>query len=610
MRGRSRRTATWAVAAIAVATLCLAFDVATASAEGIASPAGASPSPDKDKTTLRVGWNQDADTMNPFAYYTLQAFRVFSLNYDYLVRYRASDLQPIPGLATSWSHSADGKTWTFKLRKGVKWQDGEPLTSRDVVFTFNYVIKNNLSNFSLYTTGITRVVALGDYAVKFTCEKPKATMLQMWVPIVPEHIWSKVTPKAAAANFQNPPPVIGTGPFQVVEWKHGSFVRMKANPDYWGGKPKVDEVLFEVYTNADTMASDLASGLLQYAAVSPGAFHSLGGDPGKTAALAHQSAFDDFNFNCYSGPSGGHPALRDPAFRSALAWAIDTKTIAAIAYSGAGIPATGILPSDYYSKDLDYHWQPTAEEAHDYDPAKANSLLDAAGYRDTNGDGIRDYKGKPIKLRLWTDNTKPEFGTAGKLITGYLRKVGLRITLQSTDVGVISDGIYATKNGKLYPDYDMFVSGWGGDYDPGFLLSLYTTAQINGYSATLWSNAEYDRLYNEQDMTLDPAKRLDLVHRMQEIIYRDCPDIPLVYPLGREVYDTGHWTGWVQMPAGTGSVDNPWTYLTVRTTTTDVATSSGASRGVLVAVLVVVVMLALVGFWLVRRRRSARHEVD
>ena len=608
MHGTSRRTALWTVAAVAMAALCLTFGVAKASAESAASPASVSPV--QDKTTLHVGWNQDADTMNPFAYYTLQAFRVFSLNYDYLVRYRARDLQPAPGLATSWSHSADGKTWTFKLRQGVKWQDGKPFTSRDVVFTFNYVIKNNLSNFSLYTTGITEVVALDDYTVEFTCEKPKATMLQMWVPIVPEHVWSEVSPKAASADFQNSPPVIGTGPFQAVEWKHGSFVRMKANPDYWGGGPKVDEVLFEVYTNADTMASDLASGHLQYAAVSSGAFQALGEDPGKTAALAHQSAFDDLNFNCYSGPSGGHAALRDAAFRSALAWAIDTETIAAIAYDGAGIPATGILPSEYYSEDLDYHWQPTAEEAHSYDPAEANSLLDAAGYRDTNGDGVREYKNKPIKLRLWADNTKPEFGSAGKLIAGYLRKVGLQITLQSTDVGVISDGIYATKNGELHPDYDMFVSGWGGDYDPGFLLSLNTTAQINGYSATLWSNAEYDRLYNEQDMTLDPAKRLELVHQMQAIIYRDSPEIPLVYPLGREVYDTGNWTGWVQMPAGTGSVDNPWTYVTVRPATTDAATSSGGSPDVLVAVLVVVAILALVGFWLVRRRRSARREVD
>jgi peptide/nickel transport system substrate-binding protein len=605
----------WVLALLAVTALCLTLGVAKARADSSASPASgvspasaASPSPDNGKTVLRVGWNQDIDSLNPFVGAALPAYTVYNLNYDFLVRYDAATLKPIPGLATSWSHSADGKTWTFKLRQGVKWQDGEPFTSADVVFTYNYVIKNELSAYAGYTQGITKVTALDDFTVEFSCEKPKATMLQMWVPIVPKHIWSKVSPKDGTAGFENLVPVIGTGAFQTVEWKHGSFVRMKANPNYWGGKPKVDEVLFEVYTNGDTMASDLKAGLIQYASVTPAAFSALKNDPGKTAALATSPAYDEIGFNCYTGPSRGNPALRDPAFRSALAWAIDTKTIAAIAYNGAGIPATSILPSNYYPKDLDYHWQPTAEETHGYDPAKANSLLDAAGYRDTNGDGIRDYKGKPIKLRLWAENEKPELGMDGKLITGYLRKVGLQVTLTSLDPGAMNDGIYATKNGKPYPDYDMFVWDWAGDFDPGFLLSVLTTAQIGGWSDSSWSNAEYDRLYNEQDMTLDPAKRLDLVHQMQAIIYQQCPYIPLVYTQSREVYDSEHWTGWTQMPAGTGSVDDRWTYLNVHPKTAAVA-STGASRGVLIAVVVVVVVLALGGFWLLRRR-SAKLEVD
>ena len=615
MPARKRFKTAWVFALIGATAFCLALGVTKARADSSASPAGSaspasavSPSPDNGKAVLRVGWNQDIDSLNPFVGIALPSYTVYNLNYDFLVRYDAATLKPIPGLATSWSHSSDGKTWIFKLRRGVKWQDGEPFTAVDVVFTYDYIIKNQLSNYTGYTQGITKVIALDDFTVKFTCAKPKATMLQMWVPIVPEHIWSRVSPKDGTAKFQNLPPVIGTGAFQVVKWKRGSFVLMKANPNFWGGRPKVDEVLFQVYTNGDTMASDLGAGLIQYASVTSAAFRSLKQDPSKTAALATSPSFDEVGFNCYSGPSDGHPALRDPAFRRALAWAIDTKTIAAIAYNGAAIPATGILPSGYYPKDLDYHWQPTAEQAYGYDPAKANELLDEAGYKDTNGDGIRDYKGKPIKLRLWAENEKPEYGMAGKLVTGYLRKVGLQITYQSMDYGALNDGIYATKNGVLRPDYDMFIWGWSGDFDPGFLLSVLTTAQINGLSDSDWSNAEYDRLYNEQDTTLDPAKRLELVHQMQALIYQECPYIPMVYVQDREVHDSEHWTGWVRMPAGTGSVDNRWTYLNVRPKTAAVA-SKGASVGVLVAVVAVVVALALVGFWLVRRR-SAKLEVD
>ncbi|MEI6727143.1 MAG: ABC transporter substrate-binding protein, partial [Actinomycetes bacterium] len=536
------------IAVSAVVALCLAVGASRATAAGSASPTGSAspasitpPSPETGKTVLHIGWTTDVDSMNPFVGYAAQAYRVYSLNYDMLLTYNASNLQPGPGLATSWSHSADGKTWIFKLRQGVKWQDGEAFTSRDVVFTFNYIIKNDLSAYTSYTKGITSVVALDDYTVKFTCQVPKATMLQMWVPILPQHIWSHISPQDAGNKFQNLPPIIGTGPFQVTAWKRGSYVIMRANPDYWGGRPKVDQIYFETYTNGDTMASDLRAGLLQYATVTPALYQSFKSAPGVTAALSTHLAYDQLAFNCYTGPSDGNPVLLDPAFRSALAWAIDTKTIASIAYNGAAVPATGILTSDFYPKSSDYHWQPTPDQAYRYDPAKADALLTAAGYPLKNGVRV-DKQGKPIKLRLWAFTDYPELPVDGKLITGYLRKLGLQITFQTMDPSAGMDGIYATKNGKLRPNYDMFVWGWGGDIDPSFMLAGLTTAQIGDWSDSGWSNAQYDRLYSQQNAALDVAKRVDLVHQMQAIIYKQAPYIALVYPQGREVYDTQHWT--------------------------------------------------------------------
>ena len=108
------------------------------------------------------------------------------------------DLSPRPELATSWTTSPDGKTWTFQLRQGVKWQDGEPFTSKDVAFTYNLIIKNNLTAFTSYTNNIIKVVPQGDFAVQMICTKPKANMLRLWIPILPEHIWAKVPPASAA----------------------------------------------------------------------------------------------------------------------------------------------------------------------------------------------------------------------------------------------------------------------------------------------------------------------------------------------------------------------------------------------------------------------------
>ena len=605
---RSLRLRWLFVLAAITGALFLGLGIAVARADSSVSPA---PSSSSSGSVLRVGWGSTVDSLNPFVGQSSEAYTIYHLNYDFLVRYDAATLEPIPGLADSWSHSPDGKTWTFKLRHDVTWQDGEPFTSKDVVFTFDYIIQNELSSYTGYTKGIAKVAATDDYTVVFTCDKPKATMLQMWVPIVPEHVWSKVSPKDAANKFQNLPPSIGTGPFQVVEWKPGVFVRMKANAQYWGGAPKVDEIIFTIYTNNDTLASDLSSGLIQFAGVTPAAFEKLKSDPTKTATYATYQAYDNIGFNCYdNGPSRGHPACRDPKFRSALAWAIDTKTLASIAYGGAAVPATSILPSGYWPKDGDYHWQPPAGELRTYDPAKANQLLDEAGYTDTDSDGIRDYKGKPIKLRLWASNERGALGMVGKLVAGYLMKVGLKIEYQSMDPAAMNEGVYAYKDGEYDPDYDVFCWGWAGDYDPGFLLSLLTTSQIEGWSDTGWSNAEYDRLYEAQDSELDPAKRLQLVHEMQRVIYDECPYIATVYPQLREVYDTAQWTGWTRMPAVTGVVDNRWTFSDVEAKV-GATTAEGGAKGVVITVVIVVIVIAAVVAWiLVRRSRASKLEVD
>ena len=186
-----RRLLALALAGAAVLLAGLGGGLVRAMAGESASPSPATP------VTLRVGWVNEPDNLNPFIGYSTSSYLVYHLNYDQLTGYTAADVTPAPDLAESWTTSADGLEWTFKLRQGVKWQDGEPFTSADVVFTYDYIIKNQLAAFTSYTTGITKVEAVDDYTVTFTTAKPKANMLGMVVPIVPEHIWSKISPKAA-----------------------------------------------------------------------------------------------------------------------------------------------------------------------------------------------------------------------------------------------------------------------------------------------------------------------------------------------------------------------------------------------------------------------------
>ncbi len=590
--------------------LLLVAVLAAGMAWGVVSALAASssprPSPSGKKIVLQVGFEDTVDNLNPFIGFALVSYDVYDLNYDFLVNYDATTLRPVPGVAESWEHSPDGKVWTFHIRHGVTWQDGQPLTAQDVAFTFNYVVDHQMAAFTVYTSWIKHVTATDPYTAVFTCTQPKANMLQMWVPILPEHIWSKISPSDARSKFQNLPPIIGSGPFQVVKWVRNQYVVMDANKHYWGGAPKIDEVVFRSYTNADTMAEELQQGSIQYADVASAQFQRYTHKAGFAAVKTVSDSFDEIGFNCYTGPSLGNPVLKDWRFRQALNYAIDRNKIAAIAYHGAAIPATGLLPSNYWKAPFDYHWSPPAGQAYTYDPAKANAALDAAGYKEVNGVRL-DKSGKPISLRLWADSSTNTYINAGKLVAGWLQNIGLKITLGTMDDGTLNSHIYNLVNGKLTPDYDLFIWGWNGDFDPGFLLSVLTTKQINGWSDSGWSNPAYDKLFEDQYKELDTGKRVQLIQQMEQMVYEQTPYIVCAYPEELQVYDTAHWEGWVREPAGTGTVDNHWTYLDVRPKAGAKAARSpiGVIAGIAAAVIVVAAIV-----WLVLRRRAGKPALE
>ncbi len=160
--------------------------------------------------------------------------------------------------------------------------------------------------------------------------------------------------------------------------------------------------------------------------------------------------------------------------------------------------------------------------------------------------------------------------------------------------------------GDMYtPDWDFGLTYWGGDYDPGFLLSVYTGDQIENWNDTGWSDPEYDQLYKDQDATLDSQERLDMIYRMQEIFYDQAPAIPFTYSKDLEVHNTDRWEGWVQMPGGNGSVANMWSYLNVQPKQSATQSDSGANTGVIIGVIVAVGVIAVIAAVLIARRRKA-----
>ncbi len=439
-------------------------------------------------------------------------------------------------------------------------------------------------------------------------------MLGLWMPILPEHIWSKVDPGEAERGYKNAPPIVGSGPFQCVEWKKGEFVRMEAYKDYWKGAPKIDEVIFQTYQNSDTMAQDLKSGAIQSAWNIPEAqFDTLNNTPGLEAIEAVTIGLDQLAFNCADQreypKSKGHPVLQDPAFRQALQWAIDKEKIVAFAYSGHAAPADSLLTRDFYAPDQDFYWPP--DDPYTFDLDKAKAALDAAGYVDSNGNGVREYKGKDISLRLYARTESTNSQKCGRLITGWFKDIGLDIKFEVIDDGALGDKQYNWEGDDFAPDFDMFIWGWGGDVDPNFILSVLLTSQIGSWSDCNWSNKEYDKLFLEQQTQTDIQERIATVHRMQEIIYDESPYIPLVYPLDLLAANTTDWTGWVRANEGKGS----WWYNTQMDSYLAVhpggtaEEGGGGGSGLTVGIVIAVVVVAAIVVVLLRRNRR-RAEVE
>ena len=249
-----------------------------------------------DERTLRIGTTQEFDSINPNLAFIPSSAEASDLQYDVLVGVGTDGAYAPTGFAKSWSR--DGTSWTFTIRDGMRWSDGEVADANDVAFTFRYLLTsrdpryigpwapggNDLPNagathadgradhpLSLYGDVLTRAAGLRSvqlvdpHTVTLTTANPTTLLLGALVPILPEHIWSSVPFAAAATDFQREPPVVGSGPFQIVDWQHGTSARFVRNPFFWGSRPFVDEVDFRFYRDTASLAAALARGEIDYA---------------------------------------------------------------------------------------------------------------------------------------------------------------------------------------------------------------------------------------------------------------------------------------------------------------------------------------------------------
>jgi peptide/nickel transport system substrate-binding protein len=587
-------------------------------AVGVIAVLGASAALGQDETTapaaggkvvVKIGWMGEVDNMNPLIGWTNNVYEIYGDEYLLMVERDWDTWKPADnGIAKSWEVSDDGLVWTFTMNEGMTWHDGTPITSKDPVFTYNFIIENEIAAYINFLSGVKRAEVVDDYTYKVICSQPVANLLTLWIPCLPEHIWGKLSAKEASLTFQNDPPIVGSGPWHVTEWKRDDYLIMEAYDDFYLGRAKPDQVMFVVYQNGDTMVEDLKSGALDAIYMFPPAqFNALKETEGIEAIEYPFWNWDYVGFNCYDGPSGGHPVLRDKRFRSALEYAVDRQKILENAYSGHGWVGYSMLPPNTW-KDPDYAWAPSADQARNYDPDTANQILDDAGYPDSDGDGVREYKGEPIKLRLWADTETPEAARACKLIAGWWEAVGIDVKFTVQDQGVYFDSIWGYKGNTFYPDFDAYYWEWDGYFDPGQTLTCFTTEQIEGWNEFSWANAEYQRLDNLQEQEMDPDKRAEYIHQMQEVMYEDCPTFTTVHPFKLQAYRTDKWDGW-SLTGGGGkygpamaflTASLPWAYYNL---TPKAAEKDESNLGLWVGIILAVVVVVGIVVWVVARSR-------
>lgn len=529
----------------------------------IGAPGGAAPARAASPLLLRVGTLQSPDSINPWNASLVVEYEIFQLNYDLLVGF-GDDLQPIPGFAESWTQSSDGLTWTFKIRDGMKWSDGKPATSEDARWTIAYAIDSKKAGTTLglgyiqdyfVDAGIDSVAAPDPLTLTIHTKYATQRVLSMDAPILPKHVWEK-QPAASVGDFTNPAPIVGSGPYNAVEWKTGQYIRFARNPYYWGNRGAADEVDIRFFPDAqDTMVQAFKRGELDYIR-NPSAqqFDQLKALPGVTAVEAPATGFTELGFNTYAKdiPGGGAStkALRDPAFRDALGYAIDKQAILDKVYHGKGTVGTTMVPPYY----VQYHVEPDNPRTFDINLAKQK--LDQAGYiLDSKGQRL-DKEGKPLNLRLYFPNDDPSYATDAQFISDWFTQLGIKIRTQAFETGALTDIQTAPEyDAKAKANYDLYIWGWVGDNnDPNTLLKIFLTSSIaSAGTDSLYSNPTYDSLFVQQNQAPTADARKAPIAEMQQLIYREAPYHILANDAELHAWRTDKFANWQQMPPGTGT---------------------------------------------------------
>ena len=464
---------------------------------------------------LNFATNADP-TLNPWTPgAVIESNLINTILFDQLTRYSPEDLSPVAGLAVSWEAAGDAMSWTFELRDGVLWSDGEAFDAEDVAFTFNDVIlvdelgAQSATQFSQVET----VEIIDPLTVRFVLNNPFSALpyyLAAFAGMLPEHVLGDAENPLSVASFNKRNPV-STGPYKVAEFVPGNYVRLVPNEYYWGETPKLAGIVFKIIPDANTQVAQLLAGQLDLVnRLSPALLAGVENNPELEVLRQSQNLYFWIALN------QDDERFTDPKVRQALLMAVDRQAMIDAILEGYGTVATGpIAPllGAIYTSDV---------PAYPYDPEGAKALLAEAGW--TPGtDGILEKDGQRLAIAMPTG----QFGDlvpATLLVQQYWEDIGVEANVEVIEWNAYIQQVVVSR------DYEGTLAWWSQPPTPDVTPYYSCEARTSGNNIPNYCSEDLDGLMAEGRRALTAEDQAAAYGAMQQYLAEELPYLFLWYP--------------------------------------------------------------------------------
>ena len=486
-----------------VAVACIAFGLSSCNKS--TAPAG----------TLLLNASAEPSYLNPILSTDAASSSINGFVFSGLLRIN-SDLEFVPDLAESYHVNDTNTVYTFKLRKGVSWHDGAPFTAEDVAFTFEKILDPNTNTVRrgsyIIDGSPIKVRVLDSHRVQITLPKPFAPFLaSMGMGIIPKHLFENEDINRTDLN-RNP---VGTGPFIFEEWATSQYVKLRKNPDFYRGTPKLEKVLLKIIPDERTALIALEKEELDMASIP---YKDVPKFKKDKSIRVYQ--YEDLLYT-YMGFNLKHPFFRSLDVREAIAHAINKPAMIQGILKGFGSVAN--MPVSPVS----WAYPNPAFPGLDYDPEKSKELLAKAGFTLNPDTQILEKDGKPFSFTLLTNQGNKDREKAAQLIQRYLKNVGIDMKIQLMEWSSFIKIINGPEDPK---PFDAVILGWSLGIDPDGYSLWHSSQYPNGFNFVGYSNPLVDKRVVEGRLTLDTQKRAEIYKDLYTQIAKDLPYVFLFYP--------------------------------------------------------------------------------